>query len=234
MQCCDPDCDLSPAQIVFGRPLHDALNFINHLGKLSNPNVRQLWREAWSVKEEALRTRITCTSKSLRAHSKPPQPLSTGVFLQNQQGTHPKKWDRSGVVVESTGHDQYRVKIDGSGWLTLRNRRFLRAYTPETSSKPRPQVTAPAPTTSDAPQPANLCPQDPNQQDEGSVQNPAPPPMPVTPCDSSPDPAEPDQATAPVDVRVVVDLYHRCQNKDLILHRGANTLHYVCKNCKPK
>ena len=44
------------------------------------------------------------------------------------------KWDRSGTVVESTGHDQYRVKVDRSGRLTLRNRRFLRAYRPATPS----------------------------------------------------------------------------------------------------
>ena len=159
-------------------------------------------REAWSAKEEVLRTSITRTSESLRAHSKPLRPLSTGerVFLQNQQSPHPNTWDRSGVVVESTGHDQYRVKIDGSGRLTLRNRRFLRAYTPAPSSIPRPQVTAPAPTTSHAPQPVNLCPEDPTQQDEGSVPNPASPPLPGTPRDSSPDPAEPDQATASVDV----------------------------------
>ncbi|KAK3749111.1 hypothetical protein QZH41_019407 [Actinostola sp. cb2023] len=36
--------------------------------------------------------------------------------------------------MESPGHDQYRVKVDGSGRLTLRNRRFLRAYTPATPS----------------------------------------------------------------------------------------------------
>lgn len=73
--------------------------------------------------------RITQTTESLKAHSKPLRPLSIGeqVFLQNQQGHHPTKWDRSGTVVESTGHDQYRVNVDGSGCLTLRNRRFLRA-----------------------------------------------------------------------------------------------------------
>ena len=59
-------------------------------------------------------------------------PAGRRVFLQNQQGPHSTKWDRSGVIVESLSHDQYRVKVDGSGRLTLRNRRFLRAYTPAT------------------------------------------------------------------------------------------------------
>ena len=60
-----------------------------------------------------------------------------------QKGPNPTKWDRSGVVMESPGHDQYRVKVDGSGRLTLRNRRFLRSYTPATPSiTPRQQTEA--------------------------------------------------------------------------------------------
>ena len=72
-------------------------------------------------------------------------PLSIGerVFLQNQQGNHPTKWDRSGTVMESTGHDQYRVKVDGSGRLTLRNRRFLLAYTPVIPSFSQEPTAAP-------------------------------------------------------------------------------------------
>ena len=130
----DPDCNLSPAQIIFGRPLRDTLSFVNRLEKFTNPHIRPLWRDAWSAKEDALRARFTRTTEKLEAHSRPLRPLLVGerVFLQNQQGPHPTKWDRSGVIVESLSHDQYRVKVDGSGRLTLRNRRFLRAYTPAT------------------------------------------------------------------------------------------------------
>ena len=52
------------------------------------------------------------------------------MFPQNQQGTSPNKWDRSGIVVESPRHGQYRVKVDGSGCLTLRSCHFLHAYFP--------------------------------------------------------------------------------------------------------
>ena len=38
------------------------------------------------------------------------------------------KWDHTGIVVETKPHDQYVVKVSGSGRLTLRNRRFLRRY----------------------------------------------------------------------------------------------------------
>ena len=125
----DPDCNLSPAQIILSRPLRDSLSFVNRLEKFSIPHIRPLWRQAWEAKEEALRKCITRTTKSLKTHSRPLRPLSLGdkVFLQNQQGPNPTKWDRSGVVVESASHDQYRLKVDGSGPITLRNLRFLRA-----------------------------------------------------------------------------------------------------------
>ena len=67
----------------------------------------------------------------LNAHARQLPQLEIGerVFIQNQNGPHPNKWDRSGIVLESLGHDQYTVKVDGSGRLTKRNRRFLRHYT---------------------------------------------------------------------------------------------------------
>ena len=143
----DPDCKLSPAQIIFGRPLRDSLSFVNRLEKYSNPHVLLTWRQAWKAKEEALRSRrsITRTTESLRDHSRPFHPLAPGdrVFIQNQQGNNPTKWDRSGIVVESLGNDQYKIKVDGSGRLTLRNRRFLRAYTPVTPSIEHQPVTLP-------------------------------------------------------------------------------------------
>ena len=128
----DPDYNISPAQIVFGRPLRDTLSFVNRLEKFSNPNVRPLWRQAWAAKEGALRSRISRTTESLKEHGRPLWPLALGerVFIQNQQGTSPNKWDRSGIVVESSGHDQYRVKVDGSRRLMSRNRRFLHASVP--------------------------------------------------------------------------------------------------------
>ena len=154
----DPDCNLSPAQIVFGRPLRGSLSFVNKLEKFSNPHIRPLWRQAWAAKEEALRTRISRSAESLRAHSRPLRPLALGerVFLQNQQGPNPTKWDRSGVVVDSLDHDQYRVKVDGSGRLTLRNRRFLRGYTPATPyPSQQPAALSPPPTALEyRPQPA--------------------------------------------------------------------------------
>uniref|UniRef100_A0A1A8MJ20 Integrase catalytic domain-containing protein n=1 Tax=Nothobranchius pienaari TaxID=704102 RepID=A0A1A8MJ20_9TELE len=65
----DPDCDLSPTQIIFVRPLRDSLSFVNRLEKFSNPHIRPLWRQAWAAKEEALRTRMARTTESERTHT---------------------------------------------------------------------------------------------------------------------------------------------------------------------
>ena len=56
--------------------------------------------------------------------------VGSTVQVQNQTGPHARKWDLSGVVLESLGHDSYLVKMDGSGRITKRNRKFLRAIRP--------------------------------------------------------------------------------------------------------
>ena len=53
--------------------------------------------------------------------------------MQNQKGNKPKRWDRTGLVIEVKPNDQYLVKMDGSGSASLRNRRFLRPTTPYSS-----------------------------------------------------------------------------------------------------
>ena len=127
----DSGCKISPAQILFGRPLRDTLPYIEKdIMTFNNPRINDNWRKAWGLKEEALKTRYVKSLENLKEHSKPP-PLRHGdhVLLQNQSGRFPKKWDRSGIVVEIKINDQYVVKVAGTGRLTLRNRRFLRKYT---------------------------------------------------------------------------------------------------------
>ena len=113
----DPGCKLSPAQILLGRPLRDMLNC--H------------WRDAWKLKEEA-KVRYMKTLENLKEHSRslPPLQQSDHVLIQNQCGTFPTKWDKSGVITEVRNNDQYVVKVAESGRLTLRNRKFLRKYEP--------------------------------------------------------------------------------------------------------
>ena len=143
----EPGCKLSPAQILLGRPLRDTLPYINKDSMVfNNPNVHPQWRDAWAAKEDALKTRYVKTLETLQEHSRPLPPLRQGeaVIVQNQTGHSPKKWDRSGIVVETKNNDQYVVKMSGSGRLTLRNRRFLRKCTlPTGTSKPMSPIPQP-------------------------------------------------------------------------------------------
>ena len=126
----DPDCKLSPSQILFGKQLRDAFGFVNRLGKYNNQAINPIWREAWQMKEHALRTRFIKTSEKINNHAKDLARLEIGdrCFIQNQTGPHPKKWDRTGVVMEVNPHDQYVIRVDGSGRLTARNRKYLRKF----------------------------------------------------------------------------------------------------------
>ena len=70
----DPDCNVSPAEIVFGRPLRDAFSFVNRLPKYGNPHIRSTWRDAWAAKEEAMRARFSRSQERLNLHSKALKP----------------------------------------------------------------------------------------------------------------------------------------------------------------
>ena len=45
-------------------------------------------------------------------------------------GPHPKRWSRNGTIVEVMPHRQYCIRVHGSNRVTLRNRKFLRKFTP--------------------------------------------------------------------------------------------------------
>ena len=139
----DPDCSLSPAEIVFGRRLKDAFSFTNRLNAFKDKSVRPSWRDAWNEKELALRKRLTRWHESANRHCKALPALKVGnkCFIQNQHGPHERRWDRSGTVVEALPFDQYLIKVDGSGRVTRRNRRFLKRFEPATT-----EIAPPIPT----------------------------------------------------------------------------------------
>ena len=108
----DPDCEISPAKIVFGRQLCDAFTFLNRTSKFTNSHVRPAWRDAWK-KEDALQMRFTRSCESLRhgTHDLPVLSAGDHVIVQNQQARHPTK---SVIVVEVRRNGQNVVKIDGT------------------------------------------------------------------------------------------------------------------------
>ena len=38
----DPDCNVSPAEVIFGRPIRDAFSFVNRCTKFENPSIRPM------------------------------------------------------------------------------------------------------------------------------------------------------------------------------------------------
>ena len=96
----DPDCDLSPAEIVFGHPLRDAFSFVNRFATFSNRFIRRTWRESWRAKEDTFRVRAKRTIDALSARTRPLRALQCDdrMFIQNQRGRHPRKWDKVGTV----------------------------------------------------------------------------------------------------------------------------------------
>ena len=57
----NPDCEVYPAKIVFGRPLRDNFLFTDYLKR---SQYSQRWQDAWKAKEEALRARFIRTSET--------------------------------------------------------------------------------------------------------------------------------------------------------------------------
>ena len=67
--------------------------------------------------------------------------IGDSVSIQNQTG--PLKWMNTGTIVETLPHRQYRVLVDGSRRVTLRNRRFLRKIKPLAREMHLPDCTTP-------------------------------------------------------------------------------------------
>jgi len=130
----DRDTKFSPAMCIFGRPIRDFIPIPPGRYKPHNT-----WHETLAAREEALRNRHMRDAERWSEHTKRLMPLVVGdcVRVQNQTGPHPLKWDKTGIIIEVRQFDQYVVKVDGSGRVTLRNRKFLRKYIPALTPPPR-------------------------------------------------------------------------------------------------
>ena len=129
----DPDTKISPAMCVFGRPTRDFIPIIPEKYRS-----HETWRETLKAREEALRKRHIRTAETWAEHTKRLPPLAVWdlVRVQNQTGPHPNKWDKTGNIADVRQHDQYTIKIDGSGRITFRNRTFLRKFSPVHYDRP--------------------------------------------------------------------------------------------------
>ena len=123
---------------VFGRQVRDGLPILR--GKYNPQNT---WQELLHHRELAMAKRHVLHHEAWSEHTKKLARLQEGdkVFIQNQVGPNPRKWERTGTVVECKDHDQYAVKVDGTGRVTLRNRKFLRQL--KLIPKPPPSSSSP-------------------------------------------------------------------------------------------
>ena len=116
-----PDLKLSPAQILFHRQLRDHIP--------AHPSQYQL-HEEWLLLAKSRETLLQQRNKRLlnkynsTAHALKPLTIGTKVVVQSNTGR--RLWNRTGVIVECLPYRQYTVRMNGSGRVTLRNRRFLR------------------------------------------------------------------------------------------------------------
>jgi len=135
----------SPAQLTMGRQLRDGIPVHRRYYKID-----MHW-------QRALRTRELATARQHRniveQHGTPRTlvPLTPGapVCVQNQATN---VWYRRGMVAEALPNRQYSIRLDGSGRISIRNRRHLGPVrvtmatphpTPEPVRRPKRQVTRP-------------------------------------------------------------------------------------------
>ena len=117
------DLGVSPSNILFGRNLKDHLP-----ATTENLKVRKEWRFDREMREQALAVKFAEIEKNLGGGARNLPNLEVGdmVQIQNQRGNDPKRWNKSGKIIEKLDFDQYLVKVDGGGRITRRNRRFLK------------------------------------------------------------------------------------------------------------
>ena len=98
----DPQCNLSRAEIVFGHLLCDAFSFVNRHVTFTIRHIRRTWREAWQAKEDALHLSASRNDALLTQHTRSLSVVQCGdrVFIQDQKGHYPRKWDKIGTMVE--------------------------------------------------------------------------------------------------------------------------------------
>ena len=120
----DAATDTSPAMYIFHRPIRDFLPDIN-ISKTDEE-----WGKVITSHQKARGSHLSEHQGRLNEHTRRLQQLHVGdkVFIQNQVGPAPTKWDHTGVIIEVRQFDQYMVKMDHSGRHSLRNRKYLRLW----------------------------------------------------------------------------------------------------------
>ena len=121
----DPEAKVSPAEIVYGHPLRDPIPRTSY-------TPRKDWQSLAAKREEAFLKRHYAKADKVAPNKKELPPLKPGdyVYVQDQVSPSPKRWSKSGQVLESLPYDSFLIKLDGSNKVTKRNRQYLRRFQP--------------------------------------------------------------------------------------------------------
>ena len=100
----DPITKSSPALVIFGRQIRDMVPI--PAGKYSPHDA---WKELMNHREKALAKRHSLGHERWSEHvrSLPALKVDDFVYVQNQTGNHPRRWERTGKIVEVLQNDQY-------------------------------------------------------------------------------------------------------------------------------
>ena len=120
----------SPAELALGRSLRDTVPLPRQRYKIDT-----YWAQHLREREKVLSVsnKLTKSKYDVQAREKETLVKGDNVLCQN---VRTKKWDRSGVIVEVGDYRQYLVKMDGSGRISLRNRRHLQKLAPTGPNMP--------------------------------------------------------------------------------------------------
>jgi hypothetical protein len=117
------DIQLSPSQILFHRQLRDKIPTHPHHLRLHKE-----WILTAKQRETLFKTKTSAMLHQYNAISKDLTPLTPRTKVLILTGTRNPRWNVSGTIVMQLPFRKYRVKLDGSGRIVIRNRRFLRKY----------------------------------------------------------------------------------------------------------
>ena len=166
---------LSPAQLLLHRRLRDSIPSQPFLYK-PHPE----WIAAAQRRELILQKRNAKLVERYNRHTHNLCPLQAGdtVTIQNPLN---RRWNTTGKIISALPERQYKIRVDGSGRITLRNRRFLKKCNLKPTPTPIPSAT--------------LGPRIPSTN--ATVTHP-----PLSPCDSTCTATKPQQQTTHISPRL--------------------------------
>ena len=93
---------------------------------------QETWSELMSHWELALAGRHSRDHEQWNEYTNRLPQLKVGdhFYIQNLIGNHPRRCERTGIVIEVRQYHQYVIRVDGTGRVTIRNQQHLRKFTP--------------------------------------------------------------------------------------------------------